>query len=253
MLIREGDITFFEDVNGMPTPITAITQVGLYDIESNENVIPNERYKETPEVFVQPRSIKTFEISGIDVDQSIEINTPTITPLSAGKYQISVSGGLKTAAGGYTAVAPLEIYRTNSDDSNPTWAVPVKGITSATVYGYVSGRIKVYQSGNTSFYGINYSVRTGIGTYQNSANYWGTVVSGNHRQTGRTQVIASVSGAVGNYLHIAATLASDGSSMSISGNEIDREPSFKLLGARCSGGGAAVSGNAVFTAVVVGR
>ena len=253
VLIREGDIVFYENIGGTPTPVTSITQIGLYDVAAGGSVTPNERYKEAPEVFVQPRNIRTVDVNALGIDQTIEIDSPVVTNLGSGKYQISVSGGLKGSAAGYTAVAPLEIYRTNSDDANPTWAVPVSGITEATVYGYVSGYFKVYGTQSSSFYGLNYTFRAGIGVYQNGPDYWGTAATGSYNGAGRQQVIASVSGAAGNYLHIAGNL-SQGASISVSGFQVDRyTPLIKLLGTRCKSGGNVISGDAVFTAAVVGR
>lgn len=253
VLIREGDIVFYENINGTPTPVTSITQANLYDLETGSTITLDERYLSAPEVFVQPRNIRTFDINAAGIDQSIEIDSPTVTSLGSGKYQISVSGGLRGADLGYTAVAPLEIYRTNGDDANPTWAVPVSGITEATVYGYVSGYFKVFGSQYSSFYGLNYTFRVGIGVYQSGPDYWGTAATGSYSGAGRQQVVASVSGAAGNYLHIAGNLT-QGASISISGYQIDRDvPRLTLLGARCKGGGDAVTNNAVFTAVVVGR
>lgn len=251
VLIQDGEIVFYENINGVPTPVTSLTQIGLYDVTAGESFTPSERYKETPEVFVQPRTIRTVDVNALGIDQSIEIDSPTVTSLGSGKYQISVSGGLKGSAAGYTAVAPLEIYRTNSDDVNPTWAVPVSGITEATVCGYVMNFFA--QSYMSNLYGISYTVRAGIGQYQSGPDYWGTAATGSHRKTGYTQVSASVSGNAGNYLHIAANLASDGSVVASSSNNVDMAPRFMLLGARCHGGGDAVTNSAVFTAVVVGR
>lgn len=257
LLIRNGEIVFYENVGGVPTPVTPMTQIGLYEAAEGQSLIPNERYKEAPEVFVQPRSIRTVDVNALGIDQSIEIDAPVVTSQGAGKYQISISGGLKGSGAGYTAVAPLEIYRTNGDDANPTWAVPVSGITEATVYGTVCGGIKARPNPNDyiHLYGINYTLRIGIGVYQAGPDYWGTAVSGNHRQTGATQVIASVNGAVGNYLHIAANLASDGAILNINGYSVDMDRAcFALLGARCKGGGGSeISGSPVFAAVVVGR
>ena len=253
LLIRDGEIVFYENINGVPTPVTPMTQIGLYDAAGGESFTPNERYKEAPEVFVQPRSIRTFEINGAGIDQMIEIDAPEITDLSAGKYQINISGGLKGSSAGYTAVAPLGIYRTNSDESNPAWAVPVSGITEATVYGYVSGYFKIYGTEYSSFYGLNYTFRVGIGEYQSGPDYWGTAATGSYNGAGRQQVIASVSGAAGNYLHIAGNLTR-GAGISVSGYQIDRAvPRLSLLGARCRGGGSSMFGDAIFTAVVVGR
>ena len=59
LLIRDGEIVFYENINGVPTPVTPMTQIGLYDAAGGESFTPNERYKEAPEVFVQPRSIRT--------------------------------------------------------------------------------------------------------------------------------------------------------------------------------------------------
>lgn len=253
VLIQDGEIVFYENINGVPTPVTSLTQIGLYDVTAGESFTPSERYKEAPEVFTQPRTIRTVDVNALGIDQSIEIDSPTVTSLDAGKYQIQISGGLKGSAAGYTAVAPQEIYRTNSDDANPTWAVPVSGITEATVYGYVSGYFKVYTTEYSSFYGLNYTFRVGIGVYQSGPDYWGTASSGSYNGAGRQQVVASVSGNAGNYLHIAGNL-SRGSGISVSGYQIDRDvPRLTLLGARCKGGGSAVTNNAVFTAVVVGR
>ena len=253
VLIQDGDIIFYENINGTPTPITSITQVGLYDVTAGENFTPEGRYKETPEVFIHPRTIRTIDVNALGIDQNIEIDSPTVTSLDAGKYQIQITGGLKGSAAGYTAVAPLEIYRTNSDDANPTWAVPVSGITEATVYGYVSGYFKIFGTEYSSFYGLNYTFRVGIGVYQSGPDYWGTAATGSYNGAGRQQVIASVSGDEGNYLHIAGNL-SRGSGISVSGYQIDRDvPRLTLLGARCKGGGDAVTSDAVFTAVVVGR
>lgn len=255
VLISEGDIIFYENINGSPTPVTSITQANLYDLEAGSTITLDERYLEAPEVFVQPRNIRTFDINASGIDQSIEIDEPVVTALASGdgKYQVSVSGGLKGSSAGYTAVAPLEIYRTNSDDENPTWAVPVSGITGATVYAYASGYFKNYGSSYSTFYGINYTFRVGIGVYQSGPDYWGTATTGSYSGASRVQVIASASGNAGNYLHISGSLSA-GSTISVSGYHIDRDmPRFWLLGARCIGGGSAVENLAYFTAVVVGR
>lgn len=249
VLIREGDIVFYENIGGTPTPVTSITQIGLYDVMAGESFTPFERYKEAPEVFIQPRSIRTVDVNALAIDQNIEINSPTVTSLGSGKYQISVSGGLKGSAAGYTAVAPLEIYRTNSDDANPTWAVPVSGVTEAVVYAYI---MNYYRASHSLCYGINYTLRAGIGEYSSGPDYWGTLISGNHRQTGYTQISASVNGDKGNYLHITGSIASDGSSF-LNSEAIDIEPRLMLLGARCKGGGSGTSDPPSFTSVVVGR
>lgn len=251
VLIQDGEIVFYENINSAPTPVTSLTQIGLYDVTAGESFTPSERYKEAPEVFVQPRSIRTVDVNALGIDQSIEIYNLTTTSLGSGRYQISVSGGLKGSAAGYTAVAPLEIYRTNSDDANPTWAVPVSGITEAMVYGYVMNLFA--EAYGATLYGISYTFRVGIGQYQSGPDYWGASVTGSHRKVGYTQVSASVSGAAGNYLHIAANLASDGSVVASNSNNVDMAPRFMLLGARCKGGGSAETSNAVFTTVVVGR
>ncbi len=254
LLIRDGEIVFYENINGEPTPVTPMTQIGLYEAAEGQSFTPNERYKEAPEVFIRPRSIRTVDVNALGIDQAIEIDAPVVTSQGAGRYQITISGGLKGSGAGYTAVAPLEIYRTNSDDANPTWAVPVSGITEATVYGYVSGRFAVRGADYSSFYGINYTFRVGIGKYRSGPDYWGTAAAGNYRSVSALRVSASVSGSAGNYLHIAASLASDGSSLSnVSGHDIDSSPSFRLLGARCRGGGDIEAGGATFAAVVVGR
>lgn len=249
LLIRNGEIVFYENVGGVPTPVTPMTQIGLYEAAAGQSFTPNERYKEAPEVFVQPRSIRTVDVNALAIDQNIEINSPTVTSFGSGKYQISVSGGLKGSAAGYTAVAPLEIYRTNSDDANPTWSVPVSGVTEAVVYAYI---MNFFRNSHYDGYGINYTLRAGIGVYQAGPDYWGATVSGNHRKIGYTQISASVSGNAGNYLHIAGTIASDGSVFQ-SGEPVDIEPRLMLLGARCKGGGSSISGSSAFTAVVVGR
>ena len=102
LLIRDGEIVFYENINGVPTPVTPMTQIGLYDAAGGESFTPNERYKEAPEVFVQPRSIRTVEINGAGIDQMIEIDAPEITGLSAGKYQINIR-------------LPPRVYRTPHD------------------------------------------------------------------------------------------------------------------------------------------
>lgn len=246
LLIRDGEIVFYENINGAPTPVTPMTQIGLYDVTAGNSLTPNERYKEAPEIFVQPRSIRTADVNALGIDQAIEIDSPTIANLGSGKYQISVSGGLKSAAGGYTAVAPLEIYRASGDDENPTWAVPVSGITAATVYGYLRGLFS-----NT--YGITYTLRVGIGAYQSGPDYWGTASSGTYNGTGYTLITASVSGSAGNYLHISANLSSSGTTVVSFGSRFSYAPTFSLLGARCTGGGSVIEGNATFSVVVVGR
>lgn len=249
LLIRTGEIVFYENVGGVPTPVTPMTQIGLYEAAEGQSLIPNERYKEAPEVFVQPRSIRTVDVNALGIDQSIEIDAPVVTSQGAGKYQISISGGLKGADSGYTAVAPLEIYRTNTDNNNPTWAVPVNGITEAVVYAYV---MNCFRNSHYDGYGINYTLRAGIGVYQAGPDYWGAMVSGNHRKIGYTQISASVSGNAGNYLHITGAIASDGLVFQ-SGETVDIEPRLMLLGVRCRGGGSSISGSPSFAAVVVGR
>ena len=250
LLIRDGEIVFYENINGAPTPVTPMTQIGLYEAAAGQSFTPNERYKEAPEVFVQPRSIRTVDVNALGIDQSIEIDAPAVTSQGAGKYRITISGGLKGSGAGYTAVAPLEIYRTNGDDSNPTWAVPVSGITEATVYAYVMNHFRAshYLHG----YGINYTLRIGIGVSQIGPDYWGETVFGNHKKIGYTQISASVSGNAGNYLHITGAIASDGV-IFINREEVDLVPRLMLLGARCRGGGAANAGTPVFAAIVAGR
>ncbi len=254
LLIRDGDIVFYENVNGSPTPVTPITQISLHNVTSGGSVTPSARYAETPEVFVQPRSIRTFDIDASAMDQTIEIDSPTVTALSnEGQYKISVSGGL-TASSGYTAVAPLETYRTNDDDENPTWAVPVAGITAATVYGYAMGFFQVSGSSSSTFYAASYTFRAGIGGYQSGADYWGTSATGSCSGSTRVQVAASVSGSAGNYLHIAASFSKGSAISSPSGYYRGYgSPTLRLFGARCKGGGEADDGSPAFTAVVVGR
>lgn len=253
ILLTEGDIKFYEDISGSPTLAAALTQINIYDIAAGGSVTSEQRYRgdpDPPQVYVEPKRLRTFDYGGISIDQRIEIDDPAVIhSASTGKCQITVSGGLRAAQGSAVAVAPLSGYRTNTNDLSPTWAVPVSGIVQASVYGYVTNW---FSDGDVKKYGISYSLNVGIGTSA-GANYWGAGASGSFSDGATHAVQATVSGASGDYLHISASIASNGVLFSSSGEKFDSDPRLVLLGARCVAGNKILSDNDIFSAVVVGR
>lgn len=260
VLIRDGDIVFYEDINGNPTPVTSITQVNSYNVESGTAFTLPERYRVAPDVYVMPQQIRTFDAGGVFMDQELDIANPSITAGAAsGQYAITITGGLKSSGSSYMAVAPTGAYRSNEENGNPTWAVPVAGIKEAVVYARISGywaTIRSSSSQSAYGYGMHYTFRAGIGEYQAGPDYWGANVTGDFTDTSTHIISCSVSGNAGNYLHIAANLSSN--STHVTSAELldlyeDDAPVMWLLGARCRGGGDWISDNTVFTAVCVGR
>lgn len=255
ILLTEGDIKFYEDISGSPTLAAALTQINIYDITAGGSITSEQRYRgdpDPPQVYVEPKRLRTFDYGGISMDQRIEINDPSVVHSpSTGKCQITVSGGLRAAQGSAMAVAPLSGYRTNTDDENPTWAVPASGLSAATVYGCITNWFVIHNDANN--YGVSYSLNVGIGTSA-GANYWGAGASGSFSDGQTHFVQASVSGAVGDYLHIAGHIASNGVAFSSGGGErFDVVPKMSMLGVRCVAGNKILSDNDIFSAVVVGR
>lgn len=254
ILLTEGDIRFYEDVGGVPTPAAALTQINIYDIASGGSLTPGQRYTgdpEPPQVYLEPKRLRTFDYGGLAMDQRIEIDAPTVVHSpSTGKCQITVNGGLRAAAGSAVAVAPLSAYRTNTDELNPAWVVPVSGISGATVYGFITNWIA---SGDYNKYGIRYTLNVGIGATSAGADYWGASASGSFSDGATHPIQASVSGTSGNYLHISATVASNGALFSSDGETFDCNQLIVLLGARCVAGSRILSSNDMFSAVIVGR
>lgn len=255
ILLTEGDIRFYEDVGGVPTPAAALTQINIYDITSGGSLTPGQRYTgdpEPPQVYLEPKRLRTFDYGGLAMDQRIEIDAPTVVHSpSTGKCQITVNGGLRAAAGSAVAVAPLSAYRTNTDELNPAWVVPVSGISGATVYGIVSNWF--WTSGTYDNYGIRYTLNAGIGATSAGADYWGAAGSGSFSDGATHFVQASVSGTSGNYLYISANIASNGVRFRSGGEQFDPDPRIDMLGARCLAGSRILSNNDVFSAVIVGR
>ena len=97
ILLTEGDIRFYEDVGGVPTPAAALTQINIYDIASGGSLTPGQRYTgdpEPPQVYLEPKRLRTFDYGGLAMDQRIEIDAPTVVHSpSTGKCQITVNGG----------------------------------------------------------------------------------------------------------------------------------------------------------------
>lgn len=255
ILLSEGDISFYENIGGVPTLTTALTQINIYDIASGGSLIPGQRYRGTPDppqVYIEPKKLRTFDYGGISMDQQIEIGDPTVSHSAAtGKCQVSVSGGLRSVAGGVVAVAPLSGYRTNSDDDNPTWMVPVSGIAAATVYGYITNWMP--GGDDVSKYGISYSFSAGIGSTSAGADYWGAGASGSFSDGATHLIQTSVSGTAGNYLYIRGTIASNGALFSAAGEAFDAVQRIKLVGAHCVAGNKILSSDDVYSAVIVGR
>lgn len=97
VVITDGDIRFYDDVNGEPKLSTAITQLGLYGVAHGETVVTNERFVTkygSPQVFVAPNSLQTFAIEGIELNQGIYIESPNVTVDDAGRASFDISGGL---------------------------------------------------------------------------------------------------------------------------------------------------------------
>ena len=253
VLVRDGDIVFYENINGAPTPVTSITQVNSYNLESGVAFTPPERYRSAPDVYVMPRQIRTFNAGAVSMDQELDIETPIVAAGAAsGQYTVTINGGLKCGGTGYAAVAPMGVYRSNEDNMNPTWAVPVSGVKEAVVYARVSG----FCTSSPYGYGLHYIFRAGIGEYQAGPDYWGTNVTGDFADLSTHIISCSVSGNAGNYLHIAANLSSNGThvtSRELLDMHEDNAPVMWILGARCRGGDDLISDGTVFTAVIVGR
>lgn len=257
ILLTEGDIKFYEDISGSPTLAAALTQINIYDIAAGGSITSEQRYRgdpDPPQVYVEPKRLRTFDYGGISMDQRIEINDPSVVHSpSTGKCQITVSGGLRAAQGTIVAAAPLAAYRTNTGDTSPAWKIPVSGVVEATAYGYVTNWYSDENSSETSNkYGLTYSLNIGIGTSA-GANYWGAGASGSFSDGATHAVQAAVSGASGDYIHISASLSSNGALFSSAGEGYDFGPCFALLGVRCVAGNKILSDNDIFSAVVVGR
>lgn len=97
VVITDGDIRFYDEVNGEPKLSTAITQLGLYSVENGGTVVTNERFVTRygmPQVFLAPSSLKTFAIEGVELDQGVYIESPSVTVDDAGRASFGAKGGL---------------------------------------------------------------------------------------------------------------------------------------------------------------
>ncbi|EXG78370.1 hypothetical protein [Cloacibacillus evryensis] len=291
VVISEGDIGFYEDVNGSPKLATAITQLGLYSVTNGGTVRTEERFVTKygmPQVFVSPRSVNIFNVNGIELDQEINIKSPVVAVDDAGRATFGVSGGLtkKTTGNGSLLVPRIEqrIWHDHNDffddftsgegyhdyveRFSAEWAVPVISAKSAVACARVYGnamrtRLNPQQPTGWEYCtsSWNYSLRVGIG---NGAGVfsWGTATTGVKPNNADPLLIsASVSGSQsGSHVHVKVECSA--SQMNVITNSASfysqwfggNNPMIPLY-VNClpDEGDISASSSGGFTALVVGR
>lgn len=260
VLIADGDIVFYEDINGVSTPVTAITQMDLYTIKSGVPLTPPNRYKSTdggPQVFTQPKRVKTFASAAVYADQKIDITTPTVSATgNSGEYQISISGGLKTQeASGVMIPLTASIRGRGYSDAAQTWVFSAPNISAAEVWGSCKGFVLNAYVGNSKYRytGCTFYLRVGVGASSSGPDVWGGYNTVSFADAATHDIGASISGVSGNYLFVQVSVASYSSFEGVAKWPVGDGIDLVLLGARVNVTSNILSDNADYDCVVCGR
>lgn len=283
VVISEGDIGFYEDVDGVPKLATAVTQLGLYNVTNGGSVVTDERFVTKygmPQVFVSPNSVNVFNVNGVGLDQELNIQSPAVSVDGAGRASFSVSGGLtKKTTGSGSLLVPSSgqriWYSYDGDKNTPItngedyvekfaaeWAIPAINAKSASACARVWGNAircsSAWQYCSSSW---EYSLAVGIGNGA-SAFYWGTPTSGiKPNDTEPMLVSAAVNGAQsGSHIHVKVECEASTSNVSTSipisyGQQwaIGNNPMLPLYVNCLPDDGSISAAGSGFTALVMGR
>lgn len=239
IVISDGEINIYKDINGTPTlftPLSMITNNAVTVSSSATSTTSLGTYKYSPEVFVFPQKMQTYNANYINAIQEISISQPSISLGTDGKATISnLSASLYTKAGWYDVFVTQEFGALSDWGGTTTYNAGPFYVPNITYANYT-------YSVQTSV-GYTVTCYVGISSTTSSSISWGAVASSSGSAQANNYITPAVS-ASGNYIWLQAI-----------SNTNHYDYAFVAMGGRVySNGGVAInSDSAILNLVEVGR
>ena len=263
LVMEDANIGIYRTVAGASRLFTPLSNIDSVKIQSGSTGVTQGRFMETPKIFVQTESIKSYSAALHRMNQRVIITPPTVTSLGNGQYRVGTSGGIQSPSVSnffYPLTdRVLRQYRTNENILWGPYAVP--GATSVSVGVYcntyyydrsdhpgTTGAAWVYRT-------MNVSVKVGLSATPTGAISWGPVAGGDYRQYTPFNIVASITGGGGSYFFINV-VATNKPTPEWSTNPNVSPPSlssFQAIGALVSSENTLFESTGNFNCVVVGK